>query len=248
MSPSTPRFFAHRFGRAYGPDSTRSTLAHVLGGPVDGLETDCCLTSDGRLALLHVPFLPSSTTIEGWAHERTAADIVASQVKDRRGGPVDEHPLLLEDLWPLLDGHRLTVQLEIKAVLDGELADRTCRVVCESLAATPPPAGIHVEVISFWPECLPIAAAAGWDTRPIIATPYTPRDFARWAVDQGITGVVLEAPFWSAHHLDIWRSAGLSLASGVCNDAGFASLLLPFEPDAIATDRPHELRAELFGS
>ena len=84
-------------------------------------------------------------------------------------------------------------------------------------------------------------------SRPIIATPYTPQALARWAVDHGITGVVLEAPFWSAHHLDIWRSAGLSLASGVCNDAGFAGLLLAFEPDAIATDRPHELRAELFG-
>ena len=243
----SPPLYAHRFGRSYGADSTASTLAHALSGPIDGLESDCCLTADGRLALLHNPYLSAGATIGGWAHERTAADIAAAHIRDRRGAVTDERPLLLEDLWPLLAGHELVVQLEVKAVLDGDLADRTCAAVCEALVATPPPPGITIEVISFWPECLPIAAAAGWATRPIIATPYTPADLARWARDHGITGIILEAPFWSGHHVDIWRAAGLSVMSGVCNDAAFAGLLLPFEPDAIATDRPHELRAELAG-
>ena len=244
---ATPRLIAHRFGRAYGPDSARSTLAAAFAaGPIDGLETDCCLTADGRLALLHVPYLPLATTGDGWAHERTAAEIVATRITDARGRPVDEHPLLLEDLWPLLEGHELVVQLEVKSVGDADLADRTSEVLCASLAATPPPPGVTVEVISFWPDSLPIAAAAGWDTRLILATPYTPAALASWANDHGVTGVVLEAPFWDARHVDVWREAGLSLMSGVCNDAAYAQLLvLPFAPDAIATDRPHELRAAL---
>lgn len=242
-----PPLFAHRFGRAYGPDSLPSTLAVALAQPIDGLETDCCLTADGRLVLLHGPYLPMGVDADGWAHEKTAAEIVAARAKDRRGRVVDEHPLLLEDLWPLVAGHQLVVQLEVKAVLDEDLAVRTAKVLCASLAATPPPPGITVEVISFWPEALPIAAAAGWRTRAIVATPYTPAAYAGWATDHGVTGVILEAPFWGGAHVDAWRAAGLSVMSGVCNDADFARLLLPFAPDAIATDRPHELRAALSG-
>ena len=242
---SGPRFFAHRFGRAYGPDSTRRTLAAALQAPLDGLETDCCLTADGRLALLHDPLLSHGTTLDGWTHELTAEEIAAAHVRDRDGVVVDEHPLLLEDLWPLLDGEELVVQLEVKAICDEDLALRTCRALCAALAATPPPPGIGIEVISFWPETLPVAAAAGWDTRLIVAAPYTPDALARWAVDQGITGVILEAPFWSARHVDAWRGAGLSLMSGVCNDAAFARRVLQFEPDVFSTDRPHELRSEL---
>ncbi|HEX2576594.1 MAG TPA: glycerophosphodiester phosphodiesterase family protein [Aquihabitans sp.] len=249
MPAATPRLVAHRFGRAYGPDSAPSTLAHALTGPVDGLETDCCLTADGRLALLHSPYLAMGTTIDGWVHERTGAEIAGARLRDRRGAVVDEHPLLLEDLWPLLEqggvADGFVVQLEVKAVADGDLAGRTAAAICASLAATPPPPGVRIEVISFWPRSLPVAAAAGWDTRAIIATPYTPEAFAAWALDQGVTGVILEAPFWSAPHVDVWREAGLSLMSGVCNDAGLAGLVLPHQPDAFATDRPHELRAEL---
>lgn len=242
-----PPLFAHRFGRSYGPDSLASTLAVALAGGIDGLETDCCLTADGRLALLHIPYLPAGTTADGWAHERTAAEILAARAKDRRGQPVDEHPLLLEDLWPLVEGHELVVQLEVKAVLDEGLAIRTAQAVCASLAATPPPDGVTVEVISFWPEALPVAAADGWRTRAIIATPYTPAAFATWAGDHGVTGVILEAPFWGGAHVETWQAAGLSVMSGVCNDADLARMLLPHGPDAIATDRPHELRAALAG-
>ncbi|QXC61394.1 hypothetical protein KSP35_00620 [Aquihabitans sp. G128] len=243
----TPRLFAHRFGRAYGPDSAASTLAAAFAqGELDGLETDCCLTADGRLALLHVNYLPLCTTLGGWAHERTAAEITASQLKDAKGRPVDEHPLLLEDLWPLIEGHELTVQLEVKAVGDADLADRTAAVLNEALATSPPPPGVHVEVISFWPDSLPVAASAGWDTRLILATPHTPAALGAWANEHGVTGIILEAPFWDPRHVDVWRAAGLSVMSGVCNDADYARLLvLPYAPDAICTDRPHELRAAL---
>ncbi|CAN5544816.1 hypothetical protein BH10ACT1_BH10ACT1_18280 [soil metagenome] len=242
------RFFAHRFGREYGPDSTRATLAAALREPLDGLETDCCLTADGRIALLHDPLLRQGTTLDGWTYERTAADIAAARVLDRAGSVVDEHPMLLEDLWPLLAGRCLVVQLEVKAICDEDLALRTCEALCRALAATPPPLGVRIEVISFWPEVLPIAAASGWATRLIVASPYTPAALARWAVEHGVTGVILEAPFWSQRHVDVWRGAGLSLMSGVCNDVDVARRVLAFGPDVFASDRPHELRAELLAS
>jgi hypothetical protein len=52
-----PLLYAHRVGRDPGPDSSRAALRATLAGPVDGLETDACLTADGRLVLLHDPIL-----------------------------------------------------------------------------------------------------------------------------------------------------------------------------------------------
>ena len=57
--------FAHRLGRAYGPDSSRQALRRSLVQPPDGLETDCCLTADGELVLLHDPLLAMATTVSG---------------------------------------------------------------------------------------------------------------------------------------------------------------------------------------
>ena len=69
-----PRLYAHRLGRDPGPDSSQAALRAKLAGPVDGLETDACLTADGRLVLLHDPWLSSSTTPRGWAQQTVWGD------------------------------------------------------------------------------------------------------------------------------------------------------------------------------
>jgi glycerophosphoryl diester phosphodiesterase len=75
-----PALYAHRLGRAYGPDSSAAALSRALERPLDGLETDCCLTADGELVLLHNPLLEVGTTLSGWAHERTTAQIRAGRL------------------------------------------------------------------------------------------------------------------------------------------------------------------------
>jgi glycerophosphoryl diester phosphodiesterase len=65
-----PALYAHRLGRAYGPDSSAAALTCTLQRPLDGLETDCCLTADGELVLPHDPLLEAGTTVSGWTHER----------------------------------------------------------------------------------------------------------------------------------------------------------------------------------
>ena len=89
-----PAIVAHRLGRAYGPDSSRAALNRSIEQHVDGLETDCCLTADGELVLLHDPLLELSTTLTGWAHEHTAAQITAGRLRQRDGTPSEEHPLI----------------------------------------------------------------------------------------------------------------------------------------------------------
>jgi glycerophosphoryl diester phosphodiesterase len=78
----TPPLYAHRLGRAYGPDSSVTALAGALAACADGLETDVCLTMDGGLVLLHDPLLSLGTTLDGWAHESTAARIRSGFLRD----------------------------------------------------------------------------------------------------------------------------------------------------------------------
>src|SRR6266567_4601331 len=93
-----PPLYAHRLGRAYGPDSSAKALAGALAAGADGLETDVCLTSDGKLVLLHDPLLSLGTTLGGWAHERTAAEIAAGSILDRDRVPTAERPMALDEL------------------------------------------------------------------------------------------------------------------------------------------------------
>jgi glycerophosphoryl diester phosphodiesterase len=154
-----PPLYAHRLGRAYGPDSSRAALAGALRGPLGGLETDCCLTADGELVLLHDPLLDLCTTLSGWSHERRAAEITAGCLRHRGGTPSEERPLLLDELLELAP-RDLVVQLEVKAHGDPALARRTARAVCERLRDHP--ARDRIELVSFWTEACHLAAQLGF--------------------------------------------------------------------------------------
>ena len=92
-----PALYAHRLGRAYGPDSSTTALAASLAAGVDGLETDVCVTADDELVLLHDPLLALGTTLDGWAHERSAAEILRGRILDRDREATAERPLRLEE-------------------------------------------------------------------------------------------------------------------------------------------------------
>src|SRR5512132_3929915 len=119
-----PALYAHRLGRAYGPDSSLAALRGALAAPLEGLETDVCLTADGDLVLLHDPLLTLNTTLDGWAHERSLAEIQLSCIRDAHGLPTGESPLSLDDLLERVPTD-LVVQLEVKAHADPDLARRT---------------------------------------------------------------------------------------------------------------------------
>jgi glycerophosphoryl diester phosphodiesterase len=69
-----PPLFAHRLGRAYGPDSSIAALERALAG-ADGVEADACLTADEQLVLLHDPLLSLATSLDGCAHQRSLHQI-----------------------------------------------------------------------------------------------------------------------------------------------------------------------------
>jgi glycerophosphoryl diester phosphodiesterase len=241
-----PRLIAHRFGRAYGPDSSRQALSRAIEAPIVGVETDCCLTKDGKVVLLHELLLGKATTLSGWAWERTAEEICAAELLTQAGEASGQHPLLLEEGLDLLSGRDLVKQLEIKAYADDRLALATVEAVL-GLLATEKAWREGTEIVSFWPDPCRCAAARGFPARPIVACAYAPEAMAQWAREASIAGVILEGAYFSERPVRLWRQAGLSVMSGVVNTASELRRVLPFSPDMIATDRPAELLDEIGG-
>jgi glycerophosphoryl diester phosphodiesterase len=237
-----PLLHAHRLGRAYGPDSSAKALGGALAAGVDGLETDVCLTSDGELALLHDPLLSIGTTLDGWAHERSSAEIARGSLLDRGGRPTDEAPLFLEELLAATPPD-LPLQVEVKAHADRELARRTAATICERYRGRPD--RDRIEVISFHSAACATAAAHGFRSRLVVFADYAPEALATWAVGHGVAGVSVEHFLLTPELVAVFRLAGLSVNTGTVNDA---ELLLRVHdlasPDAVCTDRPAELRAE----
>jgi glycerophosphoryl diester phosphodiesterase len=239
--PMQANFIAHRLGRAYGPDSSAAALAGALAGPLEGLETDLVLTADGELVLLHDPLLPLATTLDGWAHERTAAEIVAGRLLDQAGEPTEEWPLRLSELLAAAPAE-LTLQLEVKAHADEGLALRTTEAICAQVRRAG--AADRVELISFYSDACGLAAARGLSSRLIVWADYEPEVLAGWAARTGVAGVSIEHSLLSERLVGALRLAGLSVNTGTVNEALVLERVLAFGPDAVVTDRPHELRAE----
>lgn len=62
--------FAHRGGRAHGPDNTLPTFSHALAQGATGLETDAWLTADGLVVLDHDGVLRAAKS-----EEKAIADV-----------------------------------------------------------------------------------------------------------------------------------------------------------------------------
>jgi glycerophosphoryl diester phosphodiesterase len=235
-----PKIYAHRLGGAYGPDSSRAALERTLTYDVDGLETDCCLTADDDVVLLHDPFLQLGTTLSGWARERTAAEICTGWLRDRAGRPTEERPLRLRELLELAP-RDIAIQLEIKAHADPVLALATTRVVCDLLADHE--ARDRIEIISFYSDACALAARLGFPSRAIVIADYRIGELARWARLAGVGGVCVEHFLLSPMLVDTLRAAGLSVSTGTINHSELLPLINPLGLDAITTDVPHRLGA-----
>ena len=221
--------YAHRLGRAYGPDNSATALAGALAAGVEGLEADLCLSSDGELVLLHDPWLPLATELEGFAHERSGREL-------RRAG------LLALDDFLAAAPREVVLQLEIKAHADPGLALRTVDVLATHLRGVQ---GRRVEALSFTATACERAAALGLSTRLVIWADYAPAALARWAYRHGVGGVCVEHFMLSAPLVAALRKGGLSVTTGTVNDPALLDRVLRFEPDAVTTDAPHVLRGDV---
>jgi glycerophosphoryl diester phosphodiesterase len=190
--------------------------------------------------LLHDPLLTLGTTLDGWAHQKTAEEIRSALIRDSAGEPTAEHPLLLEELIEMVP-EAVRLQLEVKAHANPTLARRTAEALCERLRGEP--IRDRVELISFHGEACAVAAADGISSRLVIWADYAPEALASWALRTGVDGISVEHFLLTERLVRVLRDAGLSLNTGTVNHPEILSRVLEFAPDAIGTDRPHELRA-----
>ncbi|MBK5218383.1 MAG: hypothetical protein JJE35_01155 [Thermoleophilia bacterium] len=72
---------------------------------------------------------------------------------------------------------------------------------------------------------------------------YAPEALASWALRNGVDGISVEHFLLSERLVGVLRDAGLSVNVGTVNQPAEELRVLEFAPDAIGTDRPHELRA-----
>jgi glycerophosphoryl diester phosphodiesterase len=237
-----PPLYAHRLGRDPGPDCSRAGLHATLSGPVDGLECDVCLTADGRLALLHDPLLETATTAAGWAHRTTWDALRNARLRDRHGVPTRETPMLLDELLDSAPAE-LVVQVEVKAY--GDPARARARAAAVSRVVNLPVDRDRVEVISFHVAACEEAAVHGLRARLITWSDYAPDALGRWARRSGVAGVCVEHFVLHAELVRRLRGNALSVTTGTINDAGLAARAADLGVDAITTDRPAALRAEL---
>jgi glycerophosphoryl diester phosphodiesterase len=234
-----PPLYAHRLGRGYGPDSSAAALRGALAAGVDGLETDVCLTADGALVLLHDPYLPLGTDLEGFAHERTARELRRARLRDGGGALTGEAPLFLEDLLAAtVPG--IVLQLEVKAHADPALAARTVEAVAACLQGRTEER--RVEVLSFSAAACARAAGLGCAARLVTWADYAPGALVRWARRHGVGGVCVEHFLLSAPLVVALRDGGLSVSTGTINEPALLERVLRLRPDAVTSDRPHALR------
>jgi glycerophosphoryl diester phosphodiesterase len=234
-----PALYAHRLGRVPGPDSSRAALRATLATHVEGLETDVCLTADGRLALLHDPWLPIGTTGTGWAHETPWREIRDLRLRDQGGAPTAETPMLLDELLDAAP-EELVIQLDVKTHGDPALAVATAAAACRVAERHP---GRQVEVISFHGVACVTAANAGQRARLIVWADYSPATLGAWARAAGVHGVCVEHFLLHADLVSELRDTGLSVTTGTINDPELAHRVAALGVDAITTDDPARLRA-----
>jgi glycerophosphoryl diester phosphodiesterase len=135
------------------------------------------------------------------------------------------------------------VQVDVKAHADPALARRTVDALAAVLARRPD-AG-RVEVLSFHAAAVEQAVAHGLAGRLVIWADYAPAALARWASDVALRGVCVEHFLLGQPLVAALRDAGLSVTTGTVNHAAVAERAGAYAPDAVTTDRPHELAAEL---
>ena len=236
------QLIAHRLGREPGPDSSRAALASTLAGFVDGLETDVCLTADGRLVLLHDPWLSNGTTATGWVHETRWDDLRRARLLDRHGVTSLETPMLVEELLDRAPPD-VRLQLEVKAYGDPDLARITTAAACELVRRHAH--ARDIEIISFFTAACEEAAQLGLPARLVVWADYEPDALIRWATRTGVGGVCVEHFLLRPELVLRLALGGLSVSTGTINDAALAIRSAALGVDAITTDRPAALHRQL---
>lgn len=243
---------AHRGGSLLAPENTLAAFASGVASGADWVEADVHRTRDGALVVIHDDDLSRTTDLRGAVGSLTLAEVrqanAAAKFPGRRFPP-QRVPTLDEVVEALPE--RIGLQVEIKVPESGPYRDierqvvdclvragmqRRASVICFD-------AGVLVRVRE---------TAAGLATGFLVSSRHVPRgsgglaqrivDAAR-ACSANFAG--LDVELVSRDVVADLRDAGLGVAAWTVNDRARMLLCRDLVLDAIASDRPDELRRVL---
>jgi glycerophosphoryl diester phosphodiesterase len=244
---SRPRVFAHRGGRALGPENTIAAFERGLAAGADGLELDVHLSSDGVVVVCHDATLDRTTDATGRVDRRTAAELSRVDAGYRWIDANGDHPFrscgigvpsLREVLRRFRDvpiiaemkvDHREMGQALAAEVLAASAVDRVCAAAD----------GRHA--IRAAREALPSMASSAcrWDVRLALY-----RSWAHWPVRRTeydgyqvpeIAGTIrVVSPTFVRHA----HEAGLEVQVWTVDDEADMRRLLEWGADALISNRP----------
>jgi glycerophosphoryl diester phosphodiesterase len=238
--------FAHRGGRALGPENTLAALDLGLAAGADGLEFDVRISRDAVPVLHHDPDLDRCTNVRGPVDSLTAAELArvdaAYWFDEENGYPMRDRAIgvpTLADALAHCVGRPLIVEIKVGTVDAARLvvdvirhADAVERVCIGSFSL------LALETVrALEPRILTSAARdegqwslyRSWVGLPLGATPY--RGF-QVPERSGRLTVVSRRFIRSAHR------AGLPVQVWTVNDERDMWRLLDWGVDALISDRP----------
>src|SRR5215208_4793821 len=184
-----PLVFAHRGGRALGPENTLAALDLGLAAGADGLEFDVRISSDGVPVLHHDPDLGRCTNGRGPVEGLTAAELTridaAYWFDEANGYPLRGHGISVPTLADALEryaGPPLIVEIKVDAA---DAARRVLDVIRRAGAVDRVCIGSFslpvLQTVRALEPCLPTSAAReegqwslyrSWLGLPLGETPY----------------------------------------------------------------------------
>lgn len=244
-----PVFFAHRLGAAEveqplnslaGLDQFLDLLVESPGNQVAGVETDCSITADGELVLIHWALLDIETDASGWVHETDSEDLRQASLRDSDGLVTDEPVFFAEDFFRILAMDEraadLSVLFEVKSYADSDIAGATSAKACDLIVKYGLEA--RVEVLSYWLEACVEAAGRGLKAR--FTTHGNPDAGAILGIldEHRIQAIDFEHFLITDERLRMFQEAGINVTTCLMNPPpALLQRHLELGPDGITTDR-----------
>jgi glycerophosphoryl diester phosphodiesterase len=218
-----PRYaFAHRGGRAHGPDNTLGTFRGALSRGASGLETDAWLTADGEVVLDHDGVLRAARR-----RHRPIASV--------RRAELPAHVPTLRELYD-------TCGTEFDLAVDVRHADVAAAIVAVARAYGAVQrlwlVGGTLELLAPWRAVDPDVHLA-WSLRLVDRAPSVPARSAR----AGVGAVNMRWPWWTRRYVQRVHAAGLLAFAYDVQSRGSARRVARLGVDGVFSDSVELLTA-----
>lgn len=114
MSIYTTKVWAHRGASAYAPENTIPAFQMAMEMGADGLELDVHESSDGRLMVIHDECIDRTSNSTGRVADMTCQQLKKLDFSNGMPGYKDVRIPTLREVYGLIKGSRMTVNVEIK--------------------------------------------------------------------------------------------------------------------------------------